>query len=315
MLFVEINLINLLLGTVLTIIASFIFGLGIVLQKKAVSEMTTIKLSDMNSIKIMFKSKTWLIGIILSIVGGLPYILAQGLIGVALGQPLMLGLQLAFVVIFGTKMLNEKLEKIERIGFLILLSSPIFLVLGFVTPPDVVLTSSTFILNFLIFFFFSLSIVIILLFLSKKFANRKIFSGLLFAIISGLLFAIGAVITQVGVEIVKKDFRLLLLGLLFLLFMLIGNIFATGIQQLAFQKGKVGIAISLQSTANLLLAIFGGILAFNQKILFPLFFVIGIVMILSGNTLLVRFQTRLEQTEKKKLNNDEPGRLHIKSEE
>ena len=83
---------------------------------------------------------------------------------------------------------------------------------------------------------------------------------------------------------------------------MLANTLATMIQQLAFQKGKknTGIIIGLQSAFSLLLAIYGGILIFNQLILVPIFFIIGIGMIFIGNALLIQFQTRLEEIDSKK---------------
>ena len=108
----------------------------------------------------------------------------------------------------------------------------------------------------------------------------------------------GANLLQTGVEILKNQiYELMALGIVFMLLMFAGNAVATVIQQLSFQKGKIGIAVSLQSSTNLFLAVFGGMLVFSQQILNPVFFGIGILMILIGNILLVRFQTRLEEIE------------------
>ncbi|MGV9173526.1 MAG: hypothetical protein ACOC35_13320, partial [Promethearchaeia archaeon] len=131
------NLINLFWGILLSASASFLFALGVALQKKAVSEMEEITYKNLDSVKEMFQNRLWVLGIIIATAGGLPYILVTSLIGVALTQPLTLGLQLAFVVILGMKMLQEKIKRIEKIGFSIILLSPIFIALGNVTPPDV----------------------------------------------------------------------------------------------------------------------------------------------------------------------------------
>lgn len=295
------TLITLFLGIIFSIISSLCFAYGIILQKKGVMEMDEIKLSDISSMTAMLKNNSWKWGLVFSLVGGIPYIVTQGLIGVTITQPLTLGLQLAFTVLFAMKILDERLEKIELIGFLILVLSPVFLALGAVTPPDIDISSSIFLTIFLVFILPCILISIIFLLLIKQFNEKVVVVGLLYAIISGIFFAVGAVTVQIGVEVIKAwQVEFFLLAAFFLLGMLAFNASATVIQNLAFQKGKIGIAIGLQGTASMLLAIFGGILIFNQQVLVPIFFILGIILIMTGNILLIRFQTRLEEIEIKK---------------
>ncbi|TFF95518.1 MAG: hypothetical protein EU544_02590 [Promethearchaeota archaeon] len=292
---VALSAFNLSLGLLFSIISSVLFALGIILQKKAVMEMEEIKLSEITSMTQLIKNKTWVLGILLALAGGPTYMLAQAFIGVTLTQPLMLALQLAFTVVFAIIMLEEKIQRMESLGFIILILSPIFLALGQITPPIMDFLSEQFTSSFLWFlipaFIISLFAVIVI-----KLGGENT-QGLMYAVISGVIFALGAILAQVGVEIFKEQMELFFIGLLFLLVMIIGNGLATVVQQLAFQKGKIGIAIALQSTANLLLAIYGGIIIFNQLILAPLFFILGISFIFLGNILLIRFQTRLEKAE------------------
>ncbi len=292
-------LFDLLLGLLLSILSSVLFGLGIVLQKKGVMDMPELKLNDAKSMTAMLKSNTWKLGLLLTLIGGIPFIFAQGLIGVTLAQPLMIGLQLAFVIFFAVKILQERLrENLEKMGLLILLLSPVFLVLGSVTPPESQIGSVIFYQNLLVFLILSLIICTALLLLTTKI--RKSMAGILFALISGLLFAIGANINQIGVEILKQQgLNSLIFALICFLGMLVVNAVGTVLQQFAFQKGKVGIAIGLQSTANLLLSIYGGLLIFNQSVLSPGFFIAGVILIILSNILLIRFQTRIEHLEGK----------------
>lgn len=120
---------------------------------------------------------------------------------------------------------------------------------------------------------------------------------------------------QCGVEIVKNQMELIVLGIIFILLVLLGNGFATVIQQLAFQKGKIGISIGVQSSFNLLIAIYGGILIFNQHILSPWFFISGLILIFMGNILLIQFQTRLEEIDLKKPELDESKAEPIENED
>ncbi|MFO8020403.1 MAG: hypothetical protein R6U96_17410 [Promethearchaeia archaeon] len=293
----SINIVNLMWGIIFSAGASFLFALGIALQKKAVSNMEEIKLNKMNSIKEMFQNHLWVVGILLAFSGWLPYLIVTGLIGVALTQPLVLGLQLAFVVILGVKMLNEKLKPIEKIGFIIILVSPLFIALGNVSPPDVNIAQSDFQINFIIIMIIYFSLLSVLGVLGYKVKDHIVISGLSMALVSGILFGIGALLNQVGVVLLQNHFTLLVLGLVFFLIMFVCNVLATGVQQIAFQKSKVGVAFGLQATSNLLLAVIGGIIAFNQQVNFPPFFILGIIMIITGNSLLVQFQARIQEVD------------------
>ncbi len=301
----ELLLINLLLGILTSILGAFLFAIGIILQKKAVIDMPEIKLNNVNSMLEMAKNRTWLLGVGVALIGGLPYIVTQALIGVALTQPMILGIQLAFTVLFAIKMLGEKLQKLEIFGFILLMSSPLFLALGNVTPPNADLTSQTFIISFLWFLIPALVLLVIFFLIVKIKKSNDAIVGIAYAIISGIFFSMGAVFLQFGVEIIKGQYmELFFIGIVFILVMFLGNATATVIQNLAFQRGKVGIAIAVQSTFSLLLAIYGGLLIFNQQILFPIFYIVGIIIILISNIILIQFQTRLEEIDQKSTPNE-----------
>jgi hypothetical protein len=295
----ELLLINLFYGIITSIVGALLFSIGVILQKKAVADMPEIKLNNVDSMLEMVRNRTWLIGTGIALLGGIPYIITQALVGVALTQPLILGIQLIFIVLLAIKMLDEKLQPLEIFGFLLLISSPILLVLGAVTPPNVDLRSQTFLLTSSLFLIL-ISILLVIFFFIIKFKrlNENII-GISYAIISGIFFAMGAIFMQVGVEVIKGQYAdLLFIGIVFILIMFLGNVMGTLLQNLAFQRGKVGISIAVQSTCNLLLAIYGGILIFSQQILFPIFYIAGIIVILVSNVILIQFQARLEDTDK-----------------
>ena len=99
----ELTVIELLLGISLGVIAAAFFSLGAVFQKKGVMEIPEIQLSDVQSMKEMVKSKIWIIGLVLGILGGPMYMLSQAYIGVTLAQPLM-GTGMIFTVIASIKL-------------------------------------------------------------------------------------------------------------------------------------------------------------------------------------------------------------------
>ena len=121
---------NLILGVILAIGSTIIFNLGMVFQKKGADELGEIKLSDAKSFGNLIKSKIWLFGFILGILGGLPYFIALELIGVAIAQPLQ-GVGILVVAFFAVKWFKETLKTPEKIGVVLLLISPINSIVSF----------------------------------------------------------------------------------------------------------------------------------------------------------------------------------------
>lgn len=256
-------------------------------------DLPEIRLDDTKSMTAMLKSKIWLIGLILGASGGPIYMLSQAIIGVTLAQPLM-GTGMIFTVIAGIKYFDEKLSTLEKIGIVAIIGAPLLLALGNVTKVNINLLSLEFLQGCLIYYIPCI-IGVIFCFIGAKKSEKLAVPC--YAMISGILFGMGAVSSNIGVEAIKLwQFPELLIGLIFLLGFFLGNMYGTVVVQLAFQKGKITTASSVQSGGNLILPLIGGVLIFNQVILGPIFFVIGVSLIIFGNLILVRVQASIESS-------------------
>ncbi len=288
----ELTVIELVLGISLGVIAASFFSLGAIFQKKGVMDIPELQLSDAQSMKEMVKSRIWIIGLVLGVSGGPMYMLSQAYIGVTLAQPLM-GTGMIFTVIAGIKLFQENLSTFEYLGIGVIIIAPILLALGNVTKVSINLLSIEFILGCLIYYIPCIIATVLCLIGAKK--SEKL-AVPFYALVSGIMFGMGAVSSQIGVEAIKLwQFPEILIGIIFLIGFAVGNAYGTLVIQLAFQKGKIITATPIQSAGNLILPIVGGVLIFNQIILVPIFFYFGVVLILAGNFMLVRVQAKIEE--------------------
>lgn len=296
-----------LIGIFLAIFSSLIFNLGAILQKKGVEHIPEIKFNNIfNSVKALFRSKIWIIGLACALGGGIPYALAINYAGVALSQPL-LGTGLVFLAIIAVWWLDETLKTTEKIGIAILVIAPIFLSLGEVTNTAVSISDSNF--HFRLIIFYSLCILAISLSFLLYWKSNKLVSENM-ALNSGIFLGAGAISAQLAILAIypllsgpfsyswnpifiefrlESDWFIAIFGLIILL---LGNAVATFVVQIAFQKGKAAIVVPIQSTGNLLLPVLGGVLIFNQTIGNIVLFSIGIGLMLFGTVLLARVQTK-----------------------
>ncbi|MHA1132543.1 MAG: hypothetical protein ACTSQQ_17280, partial [Candidatus Helarchaeota archaeon] len=114
------------IGVILGIIAGLMFSYGAVLQKKAVDKMPDIKLSDYKTITPLLKNRTWVIGVVVGTMGGIPYILSQLYIGLGYTQ-LLIATGLILLAYMASKMLHEPLGLVEYAGIGLILLGSIFL--------------------------------------------------------------------------------------------------------------------------------------------------------------------------------------------
>ncbi|MHA1271599.1 MAG: DMT family transporter [Candidatus Helarchaeota archaeon] len=292
-------MVDYILGIVMAIIASAMFTFGAIFQKKGADELkengVEIKMNDIKTLITMAKNKIWLVGIILGSLGGLPYFASQALIGVTLAQPLQ-GTGLLMLVISAVYYLKEKLKLGELIGVSILIFGPIFLSLSNVQDIDIALeiTDIGFISSILIFYVLCISGIIISYVLSKKDFKPSI----MLALNSGIFFGMGAISAQLGVFFLEMNAGILsILGaILGFGMIIIGNAIGTLIVNMAFQKGKAVRIIPIQGIGNLLIPIIGGIVIFQQVVLFLNFFIIGVCCQLIGGILIVRLQAKMQET-------------------
>jgi drug/metabolite transporter (DMT)-like permease len=283
------GLVETILGITCGLLAGLMFTVGAVLQKKGVQDLSQIKLSNLDSIKPMLKNRTWLIGILIGTVGGIPYILSQNWIGIGYTQ-LLIADGLILLAYMASRMLKEPLGIREYTGFTVIIVGIICLGLGQLSPVNVTLSEPNFLGHVLIFYSpFWIAIIGGLIF--YKFSNFG--AGKVLATISGLIFGCGAGFAQIGMlGINQGNVFILLMGYLILI---AGTILGTLVANMAFQKEKAVIAIPVQSAGNYLIPVVAGLLLFQQVFVYAVWFWPSVVLIMIGVVLLSRIQAKMEQ--------------------
>jgi len=292
------DVINLILGIILAIVATIMFNLGMVFQKKGADEIGEITLSDAKSFGSLIKSKIWLLGFILGIIGGLPYFIAMSLIGIAIVQPLT-GVGFLIIAFFAVKWFKETLETPEKIGIVLLLISPLIITLGNVGPVQTSVFDPNILPPLIIFYavFFSL---IAITFILYKVSKKGI--AIIVAITSGLFFGIGAISGQLMVEglmpIITGGQVNWVLGIFGGVLIAVGNLWATFYVQIAYQKGQAAQVVPIINTGNLIIPIFGGVIIFGQVINNLFFFIPGVIIMFIGVSMLSRVQGGIQKENK-----------------
>jgi len=177
------------LGIFSAIIATILFNLGPVLQKKSLNNLEEISFRNIRStLKLLFCNKRWMLGFLLQGIGGLFHKLAVNYAGVSVTQPIM---ALGFIILafFAQKYLNETLSKGGKLAIVLLSIMPIFIVFADVSAVFFNFSNRVH-LNGLIV----VSIVFVIIFLfSISFSNRYPY---LISVVTALSFGFGAIFLQ-----------------------------------------------------------------------------------------------------------------------
>jgi len=307
-----VDILTTILGIFISIIASFCFNFGIVLQKKGLREGSEIKIEEgvrnlYNTFKEFSKNKSWLSGTLLGLIGMIPYAIAMGLVGIVVVQPLM-SIGLIFFAIFAVKMLNEKLTYYEIIAVGILIVSPILMALAGIT--NIFIDLYQFVIPFIIFLSPLIVLCIGFFFLSKQKRGTQ-FEGIFLMFIGAILYSIGAIFTNILAQafIEANIFPFFFWEILFGIFwfdylhlwmfisawgMLIFYISSVIFLQSALQKSKALRIVPVQNAIMLIIPIIAGLFVFNQTFQNYLLFAIALGLILISIISLSRFQVKIE---------------------
>ena len=307
-----VDILTTILGIFISIIASFCFNFGIVLQKKGLREGSDIKIEEgvrnlYNTFKEFSKNKSWLSGTLLGLIGMIPYAIAMGLVGIVVVQPLM-SIGLIFFAIFAVKMLNEKLTYYEIIAVGILIVSPILMALAGIT--NIFIDLYQFVIPFIIFLSPLIVLCIGFFFLSKQKRGTQ-FEGIFLMFIGAILYSIGAIFTNILAQafIEANIFPFFFWEILFGIFwfdylhlwmfisawgMLIFYISSVIFLQSALQKSKALRIVPVQNAIMLIIPIIAGLFVFNQTFQNYLLFAIALGLIVISIISLSRFQVKIE---------------------
>ncbi|MHA2429786.1 MAG: hypothetical protein ACXACC_02015 [Promethearchaeota archaeon] len=307
-----VDIITTILGIFISIIASFCFNFGIVLQKKGLKEGSEIKIEEgvrnlYNTFKEFSKNKSWLSGTLLGLIGMIPYAIAMGLVGIVVVQPLM-SIGLLFFVISAVKMLNEKITYYEIIAIGILIVSPILIALTGIT--NIFIDLYQFVIPFIIFLSPLFVLGIGFYFLSKQKRGTQ-FEGMFLMFIGAILYSIGAIFTNILAQAFTEAniFPLFFWEILFGIFwfdylhlwmfisswgMLVFYISSVIFLQSALQKSKALTIVPIQNAIMLIIPIIAGLFVFNQTFQNLILFLVALVLILISTISLSRFQVKIE---------------------
>lgn len=311
-----IDLISLILGIILAIIATSCVNIGVALQKKGLKE----GLPELNieggvnnfgsDFLKYFKNKSWVIGFFLGIIGWIPFVIAQGLVGIIVVQPLQ-SVGLIIMVIIASRFLDEKISIMEKLAIGMLILAPILIAFSGISNVHIDLIS--FIIPFLIFLMIVFLLIFIFIIISRK-QNKNHWKGLFKVTIAGLFFSLGGMFANILAQAYNNasinmispfgwaevifgifwfDYFHLWVFLSFyglLVFNFIGIIF----QNIGLQKGKAVVLWPIQSSINLIIPVIGGFIIFQQSVNNLLVFIIALVMIFIATIILSKFQASFE---------------------
>ncbi len=311
-----VDLITLASGIILAIIATTCVNIGVALQKKGLKDgLPELNIEGGvnnfgNDFLKYFKNKYWVIGFFLGIIGWIPFVIAQGLVGIIVVQPLQ-SVGLIIMVIVASRFLDEKISVVEIIAIAMLILAPILIAFSDISNIHIDLTS--FLIPFLVFLIIIFLLIFFFIIISKK-QNQDHWKGLFKVTIAGLFFSLGGMFANIlaqayndaSINIISPfgwleilfgifwfDYFHLWVFLSFyglLGFNFIGIIF----QNNGLQKGKAVVLWPIQTSINLIVPVIGGFIIFQQSVNNLLVFIIAIVMIFIATVILSKFQARLE---------------------
>ena len=328
----EVEIINVIIGIILALVTTLCFNLGIVYQKKGLSQGrkngTEIKLEDgfksvIKTFITLFKNKSWAFGAIIGIIGWIPYIISIGLVGIIVTEPVM-ATGFIFFVIAANRILHEKVGIIEYIAIGMLTISPILI--AFAGISDIEIDLISFIPSLTIFLAITVSISFISIFYAKNHRNSAL-EGLLIMFGGAILFALGGVSTNILAQALiqaNDTFHWYIIfelpfGIFWFLFtssypylwvfigfwmMAVFNLLSVPYYQGGFQKGKILIMYPILDSIALLLPIFAGLLVFQQTFKYYGLFILAVILIIIASFILSKYQVAIEKMEEENQNNN-----------
>jgi uncharacterized membrane protein len=122
-------------GILLALLATFLFNISPILQKSGLNEIHEIAFENVHhSLKKMIANKKWTLGLILGLLGGIPYVIAVNLTGVTIVEP-MINTGFILIAIMAVRYLKEKMHLWDYIAIFSLIIMPFFLALSNVSRP------------------------------------------------------------------------------------------------------------------------------------------------------------------------------------
>ncbi len=280
------------IGIILALIGALINNFGVVLQKRQVNLKAPPKELEksMKDIYQFLKDPLWVLGILMQTIFYLPFlIIAYDLIKITLLQPIS-SAGIIFLVLGLVWLVNEKLRgRFEYLGLGILIFGVIIIsfggVVGETTLYGFLSSASSFWIIFAVILASSLLFLIPILKIKK---TQLIFLGFLI----GNCYAFVSISMQIF-TLALMDLNHPLGGWLLaagILGAIVGTVFGVLAAQEAFKRGQAIYVIPFTQISMNLIPILTGLLVFEQIIMAPFFFWIGVISIVVGASFLARFQ-------------------------
>ncbi|MFX1378761.1 MAG: hypothetical protein ACFFA4_06670 [Promethearchaeota archaeon] len=287
------------IGVLLAVLAGIITQLGSVFQKKAVNKIS----SESKFMKSLVRNPTWILGVFLSFgISSIFFLTAQGFIGPAL-IPGLMSLGLIVLVIGSIKLIGERLKLEEYMGILLMIAGTLLLSLSQLSIEiiEADLLEFWFLIR-LILYTIILVILSLLCYIFQK--NSERFKGILLAILSGLMFALGNLwVSQfIGTitDVFSGSFNIpqLILCITAIIILILCNIYGLTTIQYAYRVGQASNLIPIQNMPVLISPIFIYFIVFLMSppfILSIFFLVSGVSLIIVSFFLLGKRSIKMEE--------------------
>ncbi len=272
-----------LIGIILALTASLFWNIAPLLQKEALAEMEAIEAKSFwKSTKGLFTDEKWCFGLILGLIGGVAYMLAIQVAGIAVVQPLI-NVGLVVLAFLAYRRLDENMDKPAIIGISMMILTPVFIAFGDVTEPVMFVVYDSLIIY---------SIVVLAATAVMLVATTRV--PILWSPISALLQSLAAQFTQWFILVLFaadgliNGFKAGVIPLLFMgFFMIISAVYTVSI---GLQKNPAARFNAINGTVNMFATVLGGILIFGQIIQNLPIYSIGLLTGIVGVILLAKFQ-------------------------
>ena len=276
-------------GIIFSVLAGICFNLAPVMQKEALSNMKhEVSFSNMKySIRTMFTDKKWIFGLIVGLLGVIPFIIAMSWVGISVVQPVM-NFGMIILVIYSEKKLGEKLNIWAKLPIGFMIAMPFFIGLADLSNARSDITET--LTRNKVFIFTGIIIILILgcSILAKKYP-------IYLTSVIGLFYALGSYYMQAYMSMIAfsgynfiQDLDLIItraftdpniiIANLFFVALLIFNGLAGYTLQIGLQKLPASKCNPIQQTINNVVSILSGIFIFEQIIDKIFFYCVGVAL-------------------------------------
>ncbi len=314
-----VDLIQVVTGIVLALIATPLFNLAVVFQKMGLKKSPDIVFDKgIKGITLPFKeiikNKWWVLGAILGVIGWFPYIISMAFVGFIVSEPIN-SIGIIIVVVAANRILKEKLRWYEFVAILLLSVSPILIAFSGISNVSIDLYQMVFPLIIFLIVSFGLTFFFVFMAIRKKGTPTE---GLYIMVIGAFFLALGGVFTNILAHAMAQSnilptfFFWVEIGFGIFWFdyphlwvfiswwgLAICNLCSFAFYQSAFQKARVSIAFPIIDSIGLSIPILAGMFVFRNTFDNYILFFIAIFLIFIGTISLGRFQEKIRSIDKK----------------